>query len=118
MESPFFKIVSHTIPASHIREYPRATSSNAVDLRLCIKQYIPRSNGDPKSGDLTLVATHGSGLPKVCTFEYSLENIALISFRNSMSPCGRIYAPIPSNMGSELGPSGLQMPLIREPVVC
>lgn len=63
MASPF-KTISHTIQASHIREYARATSPFDAPLLLSVKQYTPLDNSVPKWGDVTLVATHGSGMPK------------------------------------------------------
>jgi hypothetical protein len=33
-------------------------------LQLAIKQYTPLDNLNPKAGDITIIATHGSGLPK------------------------------------------------------
>jgi hypothetical protein len=64
MASPF-TIISHTIQASHIREYARATSPIDAPLQLSVKQYVPLDNLVPKWGDVTLIATHGSGMPKV-----------------------------------------------------
>jgi hypothetical protein len=60
-----FKVVEHTIPSSHIREYARATANIDERLQLSVKQYIPLDNLEPKWGDVTLIATHGSGMPKV-----------------------------------------------------
>lgn len=60
-----FKTISHTIPASHIREYARATSPVDASLLLSVKQYIPLDNLTPEWGDATLIATHGSGMSKV-----------------------------------------------------
>jgi hypothetical protein len=66
MSSPF-RITEHTIPCSHIREYAQATATTDAPLQLCVKQYVPHDNVEAKWGDITLVATHGSGMPKVCT---------------------------------------------------
>ncbi|KAK4956525.1 hypothetical protein LTR10_006052 [Elasticomyces elasticus] len=63
--SSLFNVIEHIVPCSHIREYPRATASGRDDpLELCVKQYIPINNPDPQPGDVTIIATHGSGLPK------------------------------------------------------
>ncbi|KAK5718430.1 hypothetical protein LTR15_008157 [Elasticomyces elasticus] len=63
--SSLFNMIEHIVPCSHIREYPRATASGRDDpLELCVKQYIPINNPDPQPGDVTIIATHGSGLPK------------------------------------------------------
>lgn len=60
-----FKITEHVIDGQYIREYPRATASPDSPLKLCIKQYTPIDNKNPQPGDLTIVATHGTGIPKV-----------------------------------------------------
>lgn len=50
----------------HIREYPRATShSREAVLHLAVKQYTPLDNLDPQPGDLTIIAAHANGFPKV-----------------------------------------------------
>lgn len=64
MDSSPFTIVEHVIPAQHIREYARATASSDSPLDLVVKQYTPRDNYDPQAGNITIIATHGSGLPK------------------------------------------------------
>ncbi|KAK3624903.1 hypothetical protein LTR56_020717 [Elasticomyces elasticus] len=65
MSSSFFNVTEHVVPCSHIREYPRATASGHDDpLELCVKQYSPVNNPNPQPGDVTIIATHGSGLPK------------------------------------------------------
>jgi hypothetical protein len=60
-----FRVVEHVVPCQHIREYARAAVSESGPLDLVIKQYIPCDNLDPQPGDVTIIATHGSGLPKV-----------------------------------------------------
>ena len=50
----------------HIREYPHATANNQEDeLRLAIKQYTPLDNPIAQPGDLTVIAAHANGFPKV-----------------------------------------------------
>ena len=64
--SPVFDIKEHTISASHIREYSRATSRSQVEeLRLHVKQYTPRDNPNPRKGDVTIIGAHANGFPKV-----------------------------------------------------
>ena len=64
---PFpFQISEHVIDGQYIREYPRATAAPDSPLKLCIKQYTPIDNPNPQPGDVTIVATHGTGFPKVC----------------------------------------------------
>ena len=65
--SAIFDIVEHDIPASHIREYARATSESQEDvLRLHVKQYVPKDNPNPDKGDITVIGAHANGFPKVC----------------------------------------------------
>ncbi|KAL6361717.1 hypothetical protein LRP88_05192 [Fusarium phalaenopsidis] len=63
--SSLFDIKEHTIEASYIREYARATShSQDEKLLLHVKQYIPKDNPNPKKGDVTLIGGHANGFPK------------------------------------------------------
>lgn len=67
MESSF-RIVEHVVPGQYIREYPRATSTSQEEtLYIAAKQYIPLDNLQPKPGDVTIIATHANGFPKVPT---------------------------------------------------
>ncbi|OJJ49363.1 hypothetical protein ASPZODRAFT_1465315 [Penicilliopsis zonata CBS 506.65] len=60
-----FRVVEHTIPCQHIREYPGATANVQEDvLHLAVKQYIPLDNLDPQSGDVTIIGAHANGFPK------------------------------------------------------
>jgi hypothetical protein len=72
MSSFPFTIQEHTIEASHIREYARATShSQDEKLYLHIKQYTPKDNTNPQKGDITIIGGHANGFPKVDCSEYS-----------------------------------------------
>ncbi|KAF5978321.1 host-specific AK-toxin Akt2 [Fusarium coicis] len=52
MSSFPFTIQEHTIEASHIREYARATAhSQDEKLYLSVKQYTPKDNQNPQKGD-------------------------------------------------------------------
>ena len=65
MSSSKFSIKSHTVPCSHIREYPRAAALSQEDqLFLAVKQYIPLSNPNPRSGDVTIIGAHANAFPK------------------------------------------------------
>lgn len=65
MSSQYFRIDEHVIEASHIRGFPRTTSTTQDDvLHLSVKQYTPLSNSKPKPGDLTILASHANGFPK------------------------------------------------------
>ncbi|KAJ4533517.1 hypothetical protein HRR77_008495 [Exophiala dermatitidis] len=60
-----FRIVEHTIPAQHIREWPRALAESQEDvLQLAVKQYIPKDNAHPRPGDVTIIGAHANGFPK------------------------------------------------------
>lgn len=61
-----FRIVEHVIECQHIREYPGATANEQEDeLHLAVKQYIPLDNPEPQPGDVTILAAHANGFPKV-----------------------------------------------------
>lgn len=63
--SSVFDIQEHTIQASHIREYPRATATSQDDaLLLHVKQYTPKHGGPPRKGDITVIGAHANGFPK------------------------------------------------------
>jgi hypothetical protein len=65
MSSQFFRIDEHKIAASHIRGFPRATTSHQNEvLYMAVKQYTPRNNTSPKPGDITIIAAHANGFPK------------------------------------------------------
>ncbi|KAF2856286.1 toxin biosynthesis protein-like protein [Plenodomus tracheiphilus IPT5] len=65
MSSAFFRIDEHAIDASHVRGYPRATSTSQDDvLKLAVKQYTPLNNPNPKAGDITIIAAHANAFPK------------------------------------------------------
>lgn len=71
--SALFHITEHVIDGKFIREYPRATATPDASLKLCIKQYTPLDNPNPKPGDVTIIATHGTGFPKVISSSFSTE---------------------------------------------
>ena len=64
-----FKVIEHSIPGQHIREYPKGTKHRQEDtLQLCIKHYIPASTPDVEaSKGLTIIGAAGNGFPKVLT---------------------------------------------------
>lgn len=66
MSSSPFRIVEHVVPSQHIREYPAATANSQEEtLHLAVKQYIPLDNPNPRAGDVTILAAHANGFPKV-----------------------------------------------------
>lgn len=71
-----FNIQKHSIPASHIREYPRATADGQEDaLHLAIKQYTPLHSSSKSQNSVTIIGAHANGFPKVIpsTFTCALE---------------------------------------------
>ncbi|KAL2004065.1 hypothetical protein VTN02DRAFT_570 [Thermoascus thermophilus] len=77
-----FRVVEHTVPCQHIREYPHATAdSQEATLHLAVKQYIPLDNPDPKPGDVTIIGAHANGFPKEL-YEPLWEEIHARSKRN------------------------------------
>lgn len=66
MSSALFLTHEHVIQGQHIREYPAATvDSQEEALNLHIKHYVPLNNPNPTHGDVTVVAAHAIGFPKV-----------------------------------------------------
>ncbi|KAH7157571.1 Alpha/beta hydrolase family-domain-containing protein [Dactylonectria estremocensis] len=63
--SAIFDIQEHTIEASHIREFARATANSQDEkLLLHVKQYTPKDNRNPQKGDVTIIGGHANGFPK------------------------------------------------------
>ena len=66
MSTTYFKIQEHSLPATHIREYPRATALDQEDvLHLAIKQYTPLETVKTGSEAITIIGAHANGFPKV-----------------------------------------------------
>lgn len=66
MSSTYFRKVHHTINCAHTREYIAATANGDLDQpKLAVVQYIPVDNPNPQPGDVTFIATHANGFPKV-----------------------------------------------------
>ena len=65
MSSDKFTVTEHLVPACHIREYPGATVHQEDVLKLHVKQYTPKNQPPPPVDAVTIIATHGVGLPKV-----------------------------------------------------
>ena len=61
-----FQVFEHTIPCQHLREYPRATAVDEEDiLHLAVKEYVPLSNAEGTSGDVTIIGAHANAFTKV-----------------------------------------------------
>ena len=65
--APFFKVVEHTFPGQHIREYPGGTKRSQEDvLQIAVKQYVPLETVDAiPEGAITILGVPGNGIPKV-----------------------------------------------------
>jgi hypothetical protein len=62
----FYRVVQHTVNCHHTREYLAATANGDADRpKLSVKQYIPIDNPNPQPGDITIIAAHANGFPKV-----------------------------------------------------
>lgn len=92
-----FDIKEHTIEASYIREYARATShSQDEKLLLHVKQYIPKDNPNPQKGDVTLIGGHANGFPKVSLCYALITRLELSDLsRNYMNLCGKNFTRKP-----------------------
>lgn len=87
MSSPF-RIVEHVVESQHIREYPGATANEQEEpLNLAVKQYIPLDNPNPQPGDVTILAAHANGFPKVCYSELNSACLIACNMRLSCNPC-------------------------------
>lgn len=67
MSTDRFWIKEHTLPACHVREYPRATVDDGDELHLAIKEYIPKEEKSSSAQGVTVIGAHANGFPKVCT---------------------------------------------------
>lgn len=91
MSTHLFRVDEHVSPCQHIREYPRATAHTQEDvLELAIKQYTPLDNLSPRAGDITIIAAHANGFPKVNhrISKRQSEEADIADRRNSMSRFG------------------------------
>ena len=95
MSSDLFSITRHKVPCQYIREYPKATAGEQEDTQfLEVKQYRPLNNTSPIPGDVTIIATHANGFPKVkAPVEDSsrLTRLTIPFQRNSTSPYLKNY---------------------------
>ncbi|KAF7594572.1 hypothetical protein BBP40_008839 [Aspergillus hancockii] len=61
----YFRIIEHTVRSQHIRDRFGATEPDqSTNLRLAVKQYVPKSNERPFTGDVTIIGAHANGFPK------------------------------------------------------
>ncbi|KAL4802370.1 alpha/beta-hydrolase [Aspergillus unguis] len=92
-----FIIEEHILEGQHVREYPRAAREGEC-LQLSVKRYIPKSNQDPKPGDLTIIGAHGSGYPKEL-YEPLWENICTRLSSHGIRVCS-IWIADTANQGA------------------
>lgn len=60
-----FRIIEHIVPAQHTRDrYAGAELGRENDLRLHVKQYIPRNNPTPRPADVTIIGAVANAYPK------------------------------------------------------
>ncbi|KAL4967214.1 Alpha/beta hydrolase family-domain-containing protein [Aspergillus stella-maris] len=60
-----YNVVEHTVPCQPFRERLGCVQPGREhDLRLAVKQYIPKNNPNPKESDVTFIGAHANGKPK------------------------------------------------------
>lgn len=60
-----FNVVEHVVRCQHTRDRPAgAELGHQNDLRLHVKQYIPKTNGIPQAGNVTFIGAQATGFPK------------------------------------------------------
>lgn len=63
--SQYFRVVEHVTRCSHTRDRPAGIElGRDEDLRLSIKQYIPKDNSTPGPNAVTLIGAHANAFPK------------------------------------------------------
>jgi hypothetical protein len=61
-----FRVVEHENRAQHTRHWPRGTEVGFENaLKLAVKQYVPLDEKGSAPGDITFIAGHANGFPKV-----------------------------------------------------
>ncbi|PYI09829.1 alpha/beta-hydrolase [Aspergillus sclerotiicarbonarius CBS 121057] len=98
MASSPFIITEHIVDCQYIREYPRATRSTEDALKLAVKQYTPKSNPNPRPGDITIIGSPGGGFPKE-VYEPVWEEIYERLKRNGLR-IRSIWIANPANQGA------------------
>ena len=60
-----FQVVEHVVRCQHTRDRPAgAERGRDSDLRMHVKQYIPKTNPHAKRGDVTLIGAQANAFPK------------------------------------------------------
>lgn len=82
MSTDHWLINEYVVPASHIRGFERGTEDvQSSKLRLAVKQWIPRSNPLPRSGDVIIIMAHGVGSSKESYEPFFDELLSCNQFR-------------------------------------
>ena len=83
MSKHLFNIISHIIPASHIRGFSRGIQDEQNgQLRLSLKHYVPKDR-EPQMGDPTLILANGIGSSKECHEPFLDELLAQLPIRGA-----------------------------------
>ena len=103
MSSSFpFRVVEHSIPGQHIREYPnstRRTVKQETPLHLAIKQYIPKDIPSPVPDNaVTIIGGPGNGTQKEI-YEPLWEDL-YAELKQRQIPLRAIWVADISNQGS------------------
>lgn len=63
--SQHFRVVEHVTRCAHTRDRPAGVElGKDNDLRLSVKQYIPKNNPNPSTNDVTLIGAHANAFPR------------------------------------------------------
>ncbi|PYH28359.1 alpha/beta hydrolase [Aspergillus neoniger CBS 115656] len=96
--SSTFRVIEHTVPCQHIREYPAATRKTQEDvLHLAVKQYIPTNDPTPLPRAVTILIAPGSGFAKEL-YEPLCEELLVRCNRDGLS-IRSIWAADPAHQG-------------------
>jgi hypothetical protein len=66
MSTKNFVVETLVFPGVFPRGHPRITLSPDDRLDIVVNKYSPKSNPNPKTGDVTLILLHANGFHKVC----------------------------------------------------
>lgn len=109
MPEDLWDVKEHIIPASYRRALARGSQDEESGrLRLHVKQWIPKANGSPQSGDATIIFAHGVGSTKESYemfFEYLVHHYPRIRsiFAMDAAHHGQSYLLNKTVIGDEPG---------------
>ena len=70
-----FRVIEHEVPAQHTRIWPRGTEVGLENaLKLAVKQYIPLGKTEYEAGEVTFIAAHANGFPKVSALQSTFQH--------------------------------------------